>query len=88
MVVPLHYNQRTNTNQLKTEDMASNKNIKSVDDLKNCNCVDAKPNGIKGTFRRNPNKGGRWQHINAIYYNGRNNSCASYSDAEIFASLC
>jgi hypothetical protein len=68
--------------------MANDKTIKSVDDLKNCNCVDAAPNGIKGMFRRNPNKGGRWQHVNSIYYGGRNNSFASYSDAEIFASLC
>jgi hypothetical protein len=88
MVVPLHYNQRTNTNQLKTEHMASNNNIKSVNDLKNCNCVDAAPNGIRGTFRRNPNKGGKWQHVNSLYYGGRNNSYAAYSDAEIFASLC
>jgi hypothetical protein len=65
-----------------------NKTIKSVDDLKNVNCVDAAPNGIKGTFRRNPNKGGKWQHVNALYYGGRDNSYAAYSDEVIFASLC
>lgn len=60
----------------------------TINDLKNKNCIDAAPNGVRGTFRKNPLKGNRWQSVDVMYYQGRNNKAASYSDAEILACIC
>lgn len=56
--------------------------------LQKMNQVSAAPIGIRGTFVRNPHKGNRWQHINAIYFDGWDNTYASYTDEEILASVC
>lgn len=58
------------------------------EELKNRKRVKAAPNGIAGEFVRNPQRGNKWQHVNAIYYDGYSNGCATYSDQEILQSLC